>query len=84
MLAEEFKDLTGKDLEVRFDRHLAHGCQSSASMDRANGGTMRLETPWIDLKMIGHALLQPEELLEEFGKVYVLKKAIRVVKAAVK
>jgi len=51
-------------------------------MDRPNGGMMRWETPWIDLKMVGHALLQPEELLEEFGKVYLLKQAIGAVRAA--
>lgn len=82
MLAEEFKDLTGRDLEVRFDRHLARGFQSSAGIDRQNGGMMRWETPWIDLKMVGHALLQPEKLLEEFGKVYLLKQAIGAVRAA--
>lgn len=81
LLAEEFRALAGKHLNVEF-QPAVQGGRSIATMTDPTGRQRGLETPWIDLKLTGHSLLNAEDLLKEFCKMYVLKQGIQIFKAS--
>ena len=80
MLAEEFSALTGRQLEITFER-AAYGARSMATFFDRGGRSRSMETPWIDLKLTSHSLLNAEELLKEYGRIVILKLGIQIAKA---
>lgn len=80
MLAEEFSALTGRQLEITFEK-AAYGARSVATFFDRGGRSRSLETPWIDLKLTSHRLLSAEDLLKEYGRIFLLKLGIQITKA---